>query len=303
MSDVLFRGPMMVFTQGNVAESIRIPYAWATTVAPRHPDGDLAREHYSGLFITTPPVTSATPTNDRVANLKAKRVTISDGTTGPCVADPSLRKLMVDVKRLTEAGATGPLEPRPVDQSFFSSGATMVEFRGGTLSADGTKLTGLIYTIPGHFAKNGIGDTLQIPMLIQWTPSAGATVTITVDDDPAAPGTSQSITLAANQTACIYQWDGPPSAKRPTPAAFMDLKPVGCTADSKAVVDVDFKWIYEILTPVQGTWDEWRDDMKLPAPISLCGGLTDLNLVSQVSAGAVAKTAPGKDCLGGLWAR
>jgi hypothetical protein len=305
MSDVLFRGPMMVFTQNGVAESIRIPNAEAETCQRFHPDGDPATEHTSGLLVTEPSNTQTTAPPKRVYRLKARKITISDGTTGDCVADASLSRLMVNVKRLTENGATGqPLQPVPVNADFFEKdGSTIVEFRGGRLSVDPNELTGLTYTIPGHFAKNGIGDTLRIPMLIKWTPEPGSEVKIDIEykGKESGPPPFETITLAANQTACFYQWDGPPSATRPQPAAFLNLAPVTCVDDSDAVIDVDFKWVYEMLTPVDGDWAKWRNGKKLPAPISVCAAGKDPDFVAQVFNGAEAKTAPGKDCLGGLF--
>jgi hypothetical protein len=88
----------------------------------------------------------------------------------------------------------------------------------------------------------------------------------------------------------------------------MDFTPVGCDPDpdpqtrAEAVVDVDFKWIYEMLAPLTGTWAEWRNGKKLPAPISVCADGKDPDFVSRVSDGVEQKTAPGKDCLAGLWA-
>ena len=95
------------------------------------------------------------------------------------------------------------------------------------------------------------------------------------------------IALQPGLSALFYNWDNePPKANQ-----FFTFGPTPCTA-GKIIVDIDFKWLYQLLDVAGGDWDEWRCNHDLPTPSARCPG---------DSGGRNATTGPGSDCVHAYW--
>jgi hypothetical protein len=286
---VLFRGPMIVFTdqdEGTVTE-IQIPDGSKPRPGGCHPDGDAAKTHFAGALVANLPdladVNESTKADLRL-DLRGTRVRISDGSGKPCCMGGGFEP-MFELNGQVGPASRGPLAPIP-QWDFFNHAAARVKFEGGTLRA--TQGTEDLYS-------NGTSDEpQQLPRLLEWepTPTSSGLIISIIDE---ASEHETRVRLSGDQCACIYHWDERPGASGPTPHEFMDFTTTDstpCDPASAELVDTDFKWVYQLLSPPSGDWGDWPRSDQLPAPVKKATAKRGTTKMTTIG---------GRDCLGARW--
>ena len=286
---VLFRGPMLtIVNKDRVVEEIRIPNC-SCRPGDTHSDGDPKMKHVAGMMIVEPaPDGDGQMEIDRISLLDpsgtAYRVTFDGSTTGECSADHNLED-SIPLNALTDCGATGPTSLRPAPSPGKKNPVAANIFLGaGTFANDGGFVSSEVYDFPSDDASSPI-PSHQLPLLKIWTPYAGP-ISLAVWN--AKNERVDQRTLKPDQSVFVYNWD---KHEPKNPAKF--LEPPGKVCDGFNAVDIDFKWLYQLLTVRGDDWDSWRKGPKLPAPIAQC------TRTSRVLRDF--RTPGGSDCIDAVW--
>jgi len=277
---------MLTIIKGTTVEEIRIPDC---TPNGKHPDGDDQVLHVAGMLIVEPaPGGSGQIEVERVSLLdpsgSALRVVFEGKTAGKCEADPSLQHT-VALNALTDHGNGGATKLRPAPGSGKKDPvAASIHLVGGTLKNDPAYLSKEVYDLPSDDASTPI-PSHRIPLLKFWKPQQGP-VTVTVRN--AENDRVFQKTLDDGQSVFVFNWDkGEPR----DPDEYLEFPQKVCNGSN--AVDVDFKWLYQLLITPGDDWDKWRRGKPLPAPTAQC------TTVSEVLRDL--RTPGGSDCIDAVW--
>jgi len=143
-----------------------------------------------------------------------------------------------------------------------------------------------VFRFPTTFNPNP-PQPQRIPLLTTWyTDAPKAQIEIRDVRGIADP---INITLEPDESAYIYNHDKPkPSEKE------MIGDRIPCTPGAP-LEDHDFKWLYQLLEPPKGNWDDWRGPHRLPAPLTQCPA------APATPIGAEPKAPTVSTCFGGRW--
>ena len=259
--EVRFRGPMLVVTRKTYVDRILIPNGKKHSPDDKHPDNDLAKRHYAGIFVLA--ADEAVPVFQM--SLFGKRVTITDnGDFGGRATREATIDNMVPLHRLVQEPANPEVNVVPDGDPAVT---TVVTFEGGTASSD--EDSQIDFNLDPALNPSLPPGTMKIPLYMLWKPKASAsTVTIRISD-VADPANETNLSLSGTQKAYFYNYD---SQKPDKPG--LDNNPP-CTPGLNGKGDIDFKWIYQLLDHDLGEWTlvlSAKGVTKLPCPIAYCPG-------------------------------
>lgn len=279
---VYFRGPMLNVVKGHSLHRILIPDAMRRLPYGRHGDRWPAVPHVAGVLIVSGDDPSNMPTLLQIS-LRGKDVLVHDGTRARCTINQRTLAGTVPLRSMTNKGSNAAAASLlAAGQDFNERVASEVVILGGEL-AESSDTTDLVYTLPTDCASGTLPGG-KIPLFSHWRTPSNARV---IEFADRATGDLSVLPLEAGQSALFYNWD----LKVPDASAFFNIGATDCSG-GKVIVDVDFKWLYQLLDVPNGDWDAWRGDCDLPTPHAICPGTAgDMHTT----------TAPGSDCVHGFW--
>jgi hypothetical protein len=261
-----FRGVMLFHPSDDTVPEVLIPHAGRGATpngsgsGGQHADGTDARRHFAGILVLR--ATGAVehhepdPGEDRA---RLGVVTVAESAADGCRKGSFAN--MVGLGRVVNTPVPDEqLELVANDDSmaFWRRAAAVVRLNSGTIRATGP--SDFFWRFdrdynPGHgYARErfALGAT--------WTSRTDA---VTLDVDDRVGRTRTVLQLTAGDRAYVYNVD----ASRPDESQLE--KTETCTG---AVVDHDFKWLYQLLTPRRAglSFDGWRRGRPLAAPITSC---------------------------------
>lgn len=293
---VHFRGPTLFVTRGATLDRVLIPDGRRTIfkngVPDKHPDNDKTKRHYAGLLVLR-------GSGGEVGrfSLHGKLVTVSDGTAAACALDPSFNRT-VPVHELTN----GPDPARHLrliraddDDDYWERVAARVRLWGGTMRTVDPGPREFEFRFPATFNPRPPRPR-RIPLLTTWHTEAPK-VQIAIRDvrgiaDPI------EVALEPDESAYIYNHDKPRPSEREMIGDRTPCKP------GAELEDHDFRWLYQLLDPPKGDWDDWLKGEKLPVPQTECPAESSAPGASPTSttSDSEAKHPSVSTCFGGFWA-
>lgn len=244
MIKVCFRGPMLFVTdtpaddeKKDVVDRVVIPDA---REAAEHDDGTPAIAHVAGLLLVQKGQL------DRHIPLAGRSVQIIGGTGAPGVDDKFLGVPPVH-RMLHPEGVKAP----PVRRLKSPEGEPIIiTFTGGSMSGE-MVMDKARTQLRRH--KKEPEDWVLTAMPTWQTDAAKVTIKLVGGEDGGG-----EIELGPETTVYLYNWD----YALPTAGSLRIEMPA-----TKDVVDHDFKWVYDLMTPENQTWSDWlEDEEQLPAP-------------------------------------
>lgn len=240
---VSFRGPMLFVTDDasgpelkDVVNRVVIP---DSTAADKHADGTEAKPHSAGLLLIEPNRPQVyIPLGGRQVEI------LADGEIGAPTVDEEFLGVP-PIHEMVGASRGTPLQLK----DRLDDGRTTVVFAGGAMSGE-MKIEKRMEL--ARYKTDAIPWPVTA-MPVWKTNSSKATVRLSGGNYA-----DEVIQVGPETAIYLYNWDVP------FPTAEMLRARV---EPSKGVVDDDFKWVYNLLEPVNRTWKDWLEGgAELPAP-------------------------------------
>jgi hypothetical protein len=294
--EIQFRGVSLFVVKNAMLEEVRVPNGERVISdggrENTHADRTVATPHFSRMIIL-----------DRADNVVSRhnlfgiKVGVSDGLPAGCGVMPTFS----DITRLNELTNVDPSNcPPPTagaastaqnlqlrsdrDKDFWERTSTTVKFDSGVIDAD--KSPPVVFTLNPHQHTRQQPIQTRLPLLAVWR-SQSSTAHVALRD--AGDRLQADITLDESRPkAIIYNFD------REWPSREEILSAEDTTRPGGAIVDDDFKWLYQLLKAPGDDWAAWLAGAKFPAPI----------LVQPQGVPNVAGRRPGSStCFGATWVK
>jgi hypothetical protein len=245
---VKFRGPMLFDTAATNPRTLeRVLVPDAELKAPSyHVDRTAAARHFAGILMRTVAGEVRLPLHGTTLRV------VADDDSGACEYASSDANGLPSIDELT-AGHLQLIADATLLQSRLSS---VVKCEGGRIGGD--KASGKQFHFHNTF-RSDAPNKKNIPLTMAWAPrgNGGATVHVT------RKGITTTYRLADGSTSYIYNFDD----DDPSEAALEREGAEDGAQDERLFVDQDFKWVYFLMEPRKGSWDDFLMDERLPAPL------------------------------------
>ena len=256
--EIRFRGVFLFNPRSPDGPEIVIPNAEFPPSAPgsdtwTHVDDDIANRHYSRMQVYQVGGTTEEPKMRE--NLLGRTVTIVGPKVSAFELDPNIARV-VPINEVTNVvGWTDNLKViAPGAKEFWRRAATRVRLHAGRLSVK--SFSDNKWSFQKNFnANHSHQAAIKLPLELSLEIETAA-VTITLDDHLSG-GKQKEVKLdQQHPLAIIYNFD----------MEWPSLEQLDEEGTSPVNVDVDYKWIYQLLRSSDDDLNRWRKNRWLPAP-------------------------------------